>query len=71
MSRTVLELLRQIAREDNIPVLVSPHVVPLALAHSDRIVGLRHGEIVVSGRTSELDADQLAPVYDLGDEEED
>ncbi|MGO1838429.1 MAG: phosphonate ABC transporter ATP-binding protein [Candidatus Microbacterium stercoravium] len=70
MSRTVLELLRQIAREDDIPVLVSLHVVPLALAHSDRIVGLRHGEIVVSGRTSELDADQLAPVYDLDDDEE-
>ena len=70
MSRTVLELLQQIAREDQIPVLVSLHVLPLALAHSDRIVGLRHGEIVVSGHTAELDADMLAPVYDLEEEEE-
>ncbi|WP_232820360.1 phosphonate ABC transporter ATP-binding protein [Brachybacterium sp. YJGR34] len=65
MSRTVLELLQSIAREEKIPVLVSLHVLPLALDHSDRIVGLRHGEIVVSGRTDELDADHLAPVYEV------
>ncbi|WP_110588142.1 phosphonate ABC transporter ATP-binding protein [Microbacterium suaedae] len=71
MSRTVLELLRSIAREEGIPVLVSLHVVPLALAHSDRIVGLRHGRIVVSGRTADLGADQLAPVYDIDENEGD
>ncbi|WP_156761626.1 phosphonate ABC transporter ATP-binding protein [Microbacterium karelineae] len=69
MSRIVLELLRSIAREERIPVLVSLHVVPLALAHSDRIVGLRHGRVIVSGRTAHLDADQLAPVYETEDEE--
>ncbi len=70
MSRTVLELLQSIARDEGIPVLVSLHVLPLALAHSDRIVGLRHGEIVVSGRTADLDAEQLAPVYEIDEEEE-
>ncbi|MBO3665142.1 phosphonate ABC transporter ATP-binding protein [Microbacterium stercoris] len=63
LSHTVLELLQGIAREDGIPVLVSLHVLPLALAHSDRIVGLRHGEVVVSGRTAALDATALAPIY--------
>ncbi len=71
MSRSVLELLQSIARDEGIPVLVSLHVVPLALAHSDRIVGLRHGEIVVEGRTADLDAEQLAPVYEIDDEEDD
>ncbi|WP_229730821.1 phosphonate ABC transporter ATP-binding protein [Microbacterium faecale] len=71
MSRTVLELLQSIARDEGIPVLVSLHVLPLALAHSDRIVGLRHGEMVISGRTADLDAEQLAPVYELDDEGED
>ncbi|WP_119697336.1 phosphonate ABC transporter ATP-binding protein [Microbacterium halotolerans] len=70
MSRTVLELLQSIAREEGIPVLVSLHVLPLALAHSDRIVGLRHGEIVVSGRTAELDAEKLGCVYDIEEEED-
>ncbi|WP_261166703.1 phosphonate ABC transporter ATP-binding protein [Microbacterium sp. Marseille-Q6965] len=70
MSRTVLELLRSIAHEEGIPVLVSLHVLPLALAHSDRIVGLRHGEMVVQGATSQLDAHKLAAVYDIDDEED-
>lgn len=64
LADSVLELLRQIATEDGIPVLVSLHVLPLALAHSDRIVGLRHGEMLVSGVTSQLDAAALAPLYD-------
>lgn len=74
MSHTVLELLRDIAREDGIPVLVSLHVMPLALEHADRIVGLRHGTVVVEAPTSRLDADRLAVVYDhdeTGDDDED
>ncbi|SDT31352.1 phosphonate ABC transporter ATP-binding protein [Microterricola viridarii] len=63
LADSVLELLREIATEDGIPVLVSLHVLPLALAHSDRIVGLRHGEMVLSGRTAQLDAAQLAVLY--------
>ncbi len=70
MSDTVLELLHGIARQEGIPVLVSLHVLPLALAHSDRIVGLRHGRMVVQGPTSELDAAALAVVYDDADDTE-
>ncbi|AWH93913.1 phosphonate ABC transporter ATP-binding protein [Dietzia lutea] len=62
-SHVVLDLLQSIARDENIPVLVSLHVVPLALEHSDRVVGLRGGRIVVEGATSDLDAEALAPVY--------
>lgn len=64
LAGSVLELLREIATQDGIPVLVSLHVLPLALAHSDRIVGLRHGEMLVSGVTSQLDAAALQPLYD-------
>lgn len=63
LADSVLELLREIAVEDGIPVLVSLHVLPLALAHTDRIVGLRHGEMIVSGCTADLDVAQLAPLY--------
>lgn len=63
LADSVLGLLRQIASEDGIPVLVSLHVLPLALAHSDRIVGLRHGEMVVSARTASLNATDLAVLY--------
>jgi phosphonate transport system ATP-binding protein len=69
MSHAVLDLLRQIAREDRIPVLVSLHVLPLALAHSDRIVGLRHGRMLVSAPTAELDAAQLEVLYAHDDDD--
>lgn len=64
MSRSVLNLLHEIAREDGIPVLVSLHVLPLALQHSDRIVGLRNGEVLVSAPTNQLDAAALQPLYE-------
>lgn len=64
LSDSVLELLRSIAREDGIPVLVSLHVLPLAMRHSDRIVGLKHGKMLVSAPTSTLDAAQLEVLYD-------
>jgi len=71
MSHQVLELLHEIAREDGIPVLVSLHVMPLALAHSDRIVGLRHGEMLVSAPIAQLDATALEPIYAHDEEERD
>lgn len=64
LSDSVLELLRSIAREDGIPVLVSLHVLPLALRHSDRIVGLKHGKMLVSSPTAALDPAQLEMLYD-------
>jgi len=71
MSRQVLELLQRIAREDGIPVLVSLHVMPLALAHSDRIVGLREGRVVVSAATPLVGPADLDPIYahDEGDDD--
>lgn len=72
LAASVLGLLREIATQDGIPVLVSLHVLPLALAHSDRIIGLRHGRMLVSARTAELDAPKLAVLYDdEGDDRDD
>ncbi|NLG55293.1 MAG: phosphonate ABC transporter ATP-binding protein [Rhodococcus sp.] len=64
LANSVLELLREIAVEEQIPVLVSLHVLPLALAHSDRIVGLRGGKMLVSAITADVDADDLSVLYD-------
>lgn len=64
LADSVLELLRDIATQDGIPVLVSLHVLPLALRHTDRIIGLRHGEMLVSAPTGALDAEKLSVLYD-------
>ncbi|MFV0452967.1 MAG: phosphonate ABC transporter ATP-binding protein [Propioniciclava sp.] len=68
LADAVLDLLRDIARADHIPVLVSLHVLPLALAHGDRVVGLRRGAMVVSDQADRLDAEQLQIIY--ADDEE-
>ncbi|QTV80649.1 phosphonate ABC transporter ATP-binding protein [Microbacterium sp. NIBRBAC000506063] len=69
LADSVLELLAEIAREDGIPVLMSLHVLPLALRHSDRIVGLRHGRMLVSAPTAELTAEALSVLYENEEDE--
>ena len=64
LAGSVLRLLRRIAAEDGIPVLVSLHVLHLALEHGDRVVGLRHGRVVVAAPSAQLDADALGVLYD-------
>ena len=71
LSDSVLELLRSIARDDGIPVLVSLHVLPLALRHSDRIVGLKHGRMLVSTTTAGIDPHSLDVLYDGEDAADD
>lgn len=53
-SRVVMALLTDIAKEDNIPVLINIHEVSLAEEFSERIVGLRKGKIVFEGTPAEL-----------------
>ncbi|QRI79241.1 MULTISPECIES: ATP-binding cassette domain-containing protein [Rhodococcus] len=64
LADSVLDLLRGIATDYKIPVLVSLHVLPLALRHSDRIVGLRQGKMLISAPTADLDAETLLPLYE-------
>ncbi len=64
LADSVLTLLREIAVEDGIPVLVSLHVLPLALQHSDRIVGLKDGKMMLSGPCNELEPAALAALYE-------
>ena len=71
LAGSVLGLLREIAADDGIPVLVSLHVLPLALAHSARSVGLRHGESIVSAPTADLDPEKLAPLYATEEDDDD
>jgi phosphonate transport system ATP-binding protein len=49
LSRTVMELLRRINREDGITVVTSLHVLDLARSYGRRIVGLRAGQVVHDG----------------------
>lgn len=62
-SRAVMDLLTEIAAEDDIPVLINIHEVDLATEYADRIVGLRDGETVFEGTPAELDETALGQIY--------
>ena len=64
----IMRLLRALASELELPILINSHNVEQAKAFADRIVGLRHGRIVFDGRPDELDATAFDAIYG-GDEE--
>ena len=49
LSRSLMELLQYINREDGLTVIASLHVLDLAISYGGRIVGLRAGKIVHDG----------------------
>ena len=65
-SFEVMEMLTEIAREEDIPVLINIHEVELALDYTDRIVGLTDGEVVFNGTPTELDENARDTIYRSG-----
>lgn len=62
-SEQVMNLIRQIAADDGLTVVCSLHQVDLALSWGDRIVGLRHGEVVLDTPTKDLDRAAAMEIY--------
>jgi phosphonate transport system ATP-binding protein len=62
-SSGVLDLLRNIARDDGIGVLCSLHQVSYARAYADRIVGLSHGRVLFDLRTDRFDRPAFEQLY--------
>ncbi|MDD4865849.1 MAG: phosphonate ABC transporter ATP-binding protein [Mycobacterium sp.] len=62
-ATSVMNLLREICRQDGITAVVSLHQVELARRFADRIVGLSAGRLVVDESPSSIDAQQIARIY--------
>lgn len=62
-SDQVMALIRDIARDQGLTVVCSLHQVDLALAWGDRIVGLRHGEVVLDTPAAGLSKAQVMEIY--------
>lgn len=67
ISRDILSLLKEAARELNATVICSLHQVDLAREFGDRIVGMRSGEIVFDGAPEEFDDQRLSRLYQNAD----
>lgn len=67
ISRDILTLLKDAARELNATVICSLHQVDLAREFGDRIVGMRSGEVVFDGAPEEFDDQRLGRLYQNAD----
>jgi phosphonate transport system ATP-binding protein len=63
LSRTVMELLRRINREDGITVVTSLHVLGLARDYGRRIIALREGRVVHDGPPESLTGDVAGVIF--------
>ncbi|WP_248763134.1 phosphonate ABC transporter ATP-binding protein [Pseudarthrobacter sp. SSS035] len=63
LAGNILGLLRNIAREEHIPVIVSLHVVGLARRYADRVIGLHSGELVFAGPAAHLTEKEVHQIY--------
>ncbi|MBD3949560.1 phosphonate ABC transporter ATP-binding protein [Tuanshanicoccus lijuaniae] len=62
-ANVVMEDFRRINRDDNITVLINIHHVELALDFCDRIIGIRDGEIVYDGPSTDVTPEILNLIY--------
>ncbi|ROP75225.1 phosphonate transport system ATP-binding protein [Frigoribacterium sp. PhB107] len=62
-SDQVMALIREIAVDEGLTVICSLHQVDLALSWADRIVGLRHGAVVLDTATEGLSKAQVMEIY--------
>jgi phosphonate transport system ATP-binding protein len=62
-SRQIMRILVELAHERGTPALVNIHDVGLAQSFSDRIIGLRDGEIVFDGTSDKITIEVLTEIY--------
>jgi len=63
---TVLELVRELARTEQLAVLVTLHDLNQAALYADRVALMQRGEIVAQGAAAEVfTAERLSQVYDV------
>ncbi|HEG7258216.1 TPA: phosphonate ABC transporter ATP-binding protein [Staphylococcus aureus] len=62
-TKQVMDDLRKINQELGITILINLHFVDLAKEYGTRIIGLRDGEVVYDGPTSEATDDVFSEIY--------
>lgn len=62
-SEHIMALLRDLANELSLPVIINIHNVAQAKEYSDRIVGMRYGRIIFDGKPSALDEAEMGEIY--------
>lgn len=69
-GKEILERLRRLNQQQRVTVLIATHDLERALNYTDRVIGLRHGEIVLDELTAKISVERLRALYsnDLAEE---
>jgi len=62
-SKTIMEYMYNICREDGITAVVNLHQVDVAIKYATRIIGIQNGKIVFDGPPQQLKADTIERLY--------
>ena len=62
-SEQIMGLLRDLAGELKLPVLINIHNVTEAKEYTDRIVGMRYGRIIFDDLPGKLDQEEMDRIY--------
>ncbi|WP_150272383.1 phosphonate ABC transporter ATP-binding protein [Paenibacillus tepidiphilus] len=62
-ARIVMDDFKKINKDMNISVIMNIHHVEIALEYADRIIGIRKGEVVFDGETSQVTQEILEDIY--------
>jgi len=62
-SEQIMALLRDLATELELPVIINIHNVTEARQYTDRIVGMRYGRIIFDDVPDALNADAMEEIY--------
>ncbi|MCD2440803.1 phosphonate ABC transporter ATP-binding protein [Agromyces sp. SYSU K20354] len=62
-SEQVMSLIREIAMDAGLTVVCSLHQVDLAMSWADRIIGLRHGDVVLDTHVEGLGKAEVIEIY--------
>lgn len=62
-SKIIMDYLQTVSKTMGITVIVNLHQVDVALAYSDRIIGVSKGEIVYNGSPKEISTSQINNIY--------
>jgi len=62
-ARRVMEILRELNRQDGLTVVVTLHQVDYAMRYCDRVVALKAGKVVYDGPADGLDKPKLIDIY--------
>ena len=62
-ARKVMEILRELNRQDGLTVIVTLHQVDYAMRYCDRVVALKAGKVVYDGPPSGLQKPKLVEIY--------